>query len=805
MQPPSDLYSLACVLYECVAGHPPFVADDVADLISHQRSTTPESLQRVAPTAPVQLCDTIMRALGKDPASRFQSAAEMTQALLTSSAARISRPDRFSEGAVPESRTVTVTVVFCDVVGSTALQSAIGDDAADNIRRKLFGVLRSAIERNNGNTVKTLGDGVMAVFSESTVDAVRCAIEMTEAASGVAKDLSVRVGVSHGEVTSEEGDWFGTPVVEAARLEAVAAPGTVLAAEVVRTTVGSRGGFHFEERRLLHLKGLPGPLQASRVRKSDSSPISTEGSASIADGTRGDSKLVRILRVQSRRHGVRVTAVLALVILIGTLATLTFNDGVHPNPSSASVTQTAVGYTPRYEPISCPSGIGGAGVTCGNLIVPQDRSDPKGLHVRLLVVRAPAETPDPSSDPVLYLGGEISEVGTGTTMTGRLYSNYIGLTLRGSEGSTPALICPEEGTAQVAALDLPPLNQQAMTGQVTALASCREHLLAAGINPNDYGADAMAADVRDLLQVLHIKQVNLTSEAAGSLVALDVMRHYPQLVRSAALEDPNPPDLDSDFYDVANLAADLQRYAELCAKNPSCQAAYPNIVGQWQRDYEQFQQHPVTENVALQSGSTPVPVLVDGQSVAIALATALEGIGALPTIAAEIYAPTPTVAATGIVYGVPNVAEWSSSIYCKDVLPAASAYSQLENQDDVVDFPQYAGIDLYAQFNPSICGVWNVQPDDASDFTPLVSSIPTFLYDGALDPWVSPSWMDQMAKDLTHSVVVDFPTLTQGIDLTQSAPPCFTSLEHRFFNDPTANLEVSTCEDQSPPIAFTGA
>ena len=142
----------------------------------------------------------------------------------------------------------------------------------------------------------------------------------------MAKELSVRVGVSHGEVTSEEGDWFGTPVVEAAQLEAVAASGTVLAAEVVRTTVGSRGGFHFDERRLLHLKGLPGPLQASRVRKSDSSPISTKGPHQRGWFPRR-FELVRILRVQSRRHGVRVTAVLALVILIGTLATLTFNDG----------------------------------------------------------------------------------------------------------------------------------------------------------------------------------------------------------------------------------------------------------------------------------------------------------------------------------------------------------------------------------------------------------------------------------------------------------------------------------------------
>jgi pimeloyl-ACP methyl ester carboxylesterase len=396
-------------------------------------------------------------------------------------------------------------------------------------------------------------------------------------------------------------------------------------------------------------------------------------------------------------------------------------------------------------------------------------------------------------------------VGTGTTMEGRLYSNYIGLTLRGSEGSSPELNCPEEGAAQVATLDLPPLSPQGTSKQVAAFASCRNRLMAAGIDPNDYGADAMAADVRDLLEVLHVKQVNLTSEADGSLVALDVMRHYPEIVRSAALEDPYPPNLDVDLFDVANLSAALQRYAALCTANQSCHAVYPEIVYQWQRDYEQFQQHPETVDISLQPGSAPVPVLVDGQSVAIALGTALEGVGALPTIASEIYAPEPAVAATGIVYGVPDDAAWQISIYCKDIFPAASAYSQLENQDETVDFPQYAGVDVSAQTDPSTCNAWNVQPDDASDFTPLVSSIPTFLYTGSLDPWLSASWIDQMAESLSHSVSIVFPTLTAGIDLTQSAPSCLTNLERHFFDYPTAHLDVSKCEAQSPPIAFAGA
>lgn len=804
LSPCSDLYSLGCVLYECLAGSPPFASDNIAVLIAQQQFTTPESLQKVAPKTPSQLNYAVMRALEKDPANRFESAAEMKRALGIPGSAVQHHPALIHETDA-ESRTLTVTVLFCDVVGSTALQSAIGDDAADDIRRKLFAVLCSLVEGNCGETVKTLGDGVMAVFSDSAVDALRCAVEMIRAAPSVADGLTVRVGVSHGEVTSEGGDWFGTPVVEAARLESAAEPGTVFAAQVVRTIVGSRGAFVFDERPPLHLKGLPGPVKAFRVREPDPVPTSAEGPQPEVHARRplfGGRRLVT--RLQRLPRGAGFVAALTLVLLAASLITVALTES-QPSSPAVSVTDTAVGYTPKYESISCPAGSGGVGVTCGDLIVPQDRSQPRGRQVRLLVARAPAEISHPSTDPVLYLGGVDGVVGTGTTLAGRLYSNYIGLTLRGSPGSSPELSCPEEGTAQVASLALPPLSQQGIAEQVMALASCRARLVAAGIDPNDYGADAMAEDVRDLLQVLHVKQVNLTSEAYGSLVALDVMRHYPQIVRSAALEDPYPPNLDTDFFDIENLSAALKRYAALCAANQACHASYPDIIGQYQRDYEQFQQHPVTENISLQPGSPPVPVLVDGQSAAEALETALEGVGALPTIASELYASEPAVAATGIVYGVPNDEVWSTSVYCKDVLPAASAYSQLENQDEGVDFPQYGGANFSAQFDLASCNAWKVQPDDVSDFTPLVSSVPTFFYMGALDPWLSPSWIEQMASDLTHSVAVVFPTLTAGIDLTQSGPPCLTNLERQFFDHPTAHLDVTECEAQSPPIDFAGS
>lgn len=162
----------------------------------------------------------------------------------------------------------TCTILFTDLVGSTQLRTRLGDDDFDVRRRDHDQLLAGAIERQSGEVVKFGGDGVMAVFA-SAADALSCAVAIQQ---GVARDrrgdhdaLEVRVGVSAGDVAEEQGDYHGTPVVEAARLCGVAQGGQVLAADVVRTLAGSRGGHQFAPMGALELKGLQDPLTTWEV------------------------------------------------------------------------------------------------------------------------------------------------------------------------------------------------------------------------------------------------------------------------------------------------------------------------------------------------------------------------------------------------------------------------------------------------------------------------------------------------------------------------------------------------------------
>jgi len=90
--------------------------------------------------------------------------------------------------------------------------------------------------------------------------------------------LGVRVGVSAGEAVEEDGDFFGDPVVEAARLCAVAQGGQILVAELVRLMVGRHATQTFVERGPLELKGLPEPVDVVEVLWE---PATVEGSVPL--------------------------------------------------------------------------------------------------------------------------------------------------------------------------------------------------------------------------------------------------------------------------------------------------------------------------------------------------------------------------------------------------------------------------------------------------------------------------------------------------------------------------------------------
>ena len=159
-----------------------------------------------------------------------------------------------------------VALLFTDLVRSTELLTSLGDDAADELRRRHFAGLRQAVAASDGQEIKSLGDGLMVSFT-SPVAALSCAVAMQGSVEG--SGLELRVGVHAGEPIREESDLFGAAVVVAKRLCDTAQGGQILTSQLVVDLVGGRGTFRFRPLGPMALKGLPEPVRTVAVEAGD--------------------------------------------------------------------------------------------------------------------------------------------------------------------------------------------------------------------------------------------------------------------------------------------------------------------------------------------------------------------------------------------------------------------------------------------------------------------------------------------------------------------------------------------------------
>jgi class 3 adenylate cyclase len=171
-----------------------------------------------------------------------------------------------------------ITVMFCDLVGSTELAAALDVEDWRNLLNSYLDEASRAVTALGGHVLKMLGDGLMAVFGypraqENDAErAVRAALAIQRALADLnarnaktgAPALAARVGLDMGPVVVDAaGEVFGDAPNVAARVQSAAEPGTVLVtARVQRQTAGL---FVVEDRGAHHLKGVPAPVALYRI------------------------------------------------------------------------------------------------------------------------------------------------------------------------------------------------------------------------------------------------------------------------------------------------------------------------------------------------------------------------------------------------------------------------------------------------------------------------------------------------------------------------------------------------------------
>jgi class 3 adenylate cyclase/pimeloyl-ACP methyl ester carboxylesterase len=157
---------------------------------------------------------------------------------------------------------VLKTVMFTDIVDSTARAAAEGDKRWHELLDEHDAVIRRELDRLRGEEVKTTGDGFLAAF-DGPGRAISCAQAIASGARALG--LEVRAGLHTGECELRDDDLAGIAVHIGARVASLAGPGEVMVTSTVRDLVAG-SGIEFTDRGVHQLKGVPGEWLLLAVR-----------------------------------------------------------------------------------------------------------------------------------------------------------------------------------------------------------------------------------------------------------------------------------------------------------------------------------------------------------------------------------------------------------------------------------------------------------------------------------------------------------------------------------------------------------
>jgi pimeloyl-ACP methyl ester carboxylesterase len=472
--------------------------------------------------------------------------------------------------------------------------------------------------------------------------------------------------------------------------------------------------------------------------------------------------------------------------------------------------------TPRIELTACeialPPGEDPADVTCGDLVVPENRQQPNGRTIRVAFAVVNASGPDPASDPLVFLPGgpgelelDFVEIDVPNWFAAiHPTRDLVFLDLRGTGRSRPSLDCPEWPAAWQAALAVRQTAAEDAATLNEAMRTCHDRLVGEGIDLAAYTSAASALDVRDLMTLLGYPSWNVYGLSYGTRLALTAMRDAPQGIRSVVLNSTLPVQANQ----IADFPASVQRSLDLlfasCAGDAGCAGLYPDFEQTLFDLVERLNGDPVTLRGTNPATGAPLTFVVTGDRLLVFLSNWLYDrnlLGRIPLVitfaargnygllSAFVVHPVATYRAWGMFHAVMCGEE--APFITQEILNAATAgvREDLKRALLTVDGQQWL----------DVCEFWGSPPPPALENEPVVSDIPTLLLTGEYDPGTPPAYAELATETLPHSYLFEL----RGYSHNQFGSGCSDQLTTAFLNDPTSPPDAS-CVDALPPLRFFG-
>ena len=446
-------------------------------------------------------------------------------------------------------------------------------------------------------------------------------------------------------------------------------------------------------------------------------------------------------------------------------------------------------------------------VKCGYLTVPENRSKPNGRTIRIFVMRAPATSPNPKPDPVVFLSGGPGGAGSWEIVSGMNRGinsdrDVIYVDQRSTHLADPLLSCPEYDDAVLAETAMAFSSDAARDVQLAGLQKCRDRLAATGFDLGAYNTAENAADIADLRVAMGIPSWNLYGVSYGSKLALVVLRDHPEGIRSVVLDSVSPPNINITEIWWSAPASSFKGIFAACKAQPACAAAYPNLEADFYATVQRLDQNPVVVE-ATDAAGVKKTVNIDAFPFLYALIMVSEktdardvpklinamahgdpsGIVAL-TLAYEI--PPPLVGLSGYALAFDVFCSESANLTTEQATLARAKSYLPQVPDRVLNIQPKQGR-LFQE-----CPIWNVPNADPSMMTPAKSDLPVLVMEGNFDAATAPEWVDRVTPTLPNAQVVRFPFTGHSV-LDKST--CALTVFKSYLDNP-ATLVDHTCADQ---------
>jgi pimeloyl-ACP methyl ester carboxylesterase len=450
--------------------------------------------------------------------------------------------------------------------------------------------------------------------------------------------------------------------------------------------------------------------------------------------------------------------------------------------------------------------------SCGYLTVLEDRADENGRTIRLFVLKVLPPEEEHPEDPVFMFGGNIgeaAEIGGVTPLAARVHRVEYVMELRGTGHSSPELSCPEVDALNDDVATALASDDDVRAEFVAAVKACHDRLTAEGVDVAAYDVEQAAADVEDLRRALGIPTWNLGSLGTQSRILLEVLRSFPEHVRSVFLDSPEFPQLPDPEEAVIGTHWALQQLADACASVPRCRRAVPDVIRALSRATSRLDAQPAAfvskDGAIATSTGRPLKVRVDGGKFLRVVRSSLgltQFIPMLPLMIAAAAEGKITAPAREIIENDPAFCsgyrpgegcsgpDFSLGAYltvlCRDQLPFVD-WSALADS-----FRGDAAYETVFGSNPNVdaCTVWDVPAANAVMGEPVAGDIPVLIFTGQFDPHSPTPVAEEAANKLAHANVIEIPG--QGHNVLGTGD-CAVSIRNAWFDHPESPPETTSC------------